>query len=130
MSAIIGLLTLCLLVMAFLVVLMLHPRLPSRYREEDTVTSVRLSVGIIATLSTLVLGLILSSVKNNDDMVQKDIKGFGMELVALDGSLRSYGAGADKARQELAGYMGWISLHGLDHHARLADGGSARTRRQ
>ncbi len=111
MSAIIGLLTLCLLVMSFLVVLTLHPRLPARHRDEDTVTSVRLSVGIIATLSALVLGLILSSVKNNYDMVQKDIKSFGMELMALDGSLRSYGSGANKARQELADYTSAIITH-------------------
>ena len=111
MSAIIGLLTLCLLVIAFLVVLTLHPRLPARHRDEDTVTSVRLSVGIIATLSALVLGLILSSVKNNYDMVQKDLKSFGMELMALDGSLRSYGSGANEARRELVGYTGWIITH-------------------
>ena len=111
MSAIIGLLTLCCLVMAFLVILMLHPRLPARHRDEDTVISVRLSVGIIATLSALVLGLILSSVKNNYDMVQKDLKSFGLELTALDASLRRYGPGADKARQELVGYTAWIISH-------------------
>ena len=112
MSAIIGLLTLCFLVVAFLVVLTLHPRLPARHRDENTVSSVRLSVGIIATLSALVLGLILSSEKNNYDMVQRDIKSFGVELMALDGSLHSCGPGSDQARQELIGYTVWIVAHG------------------
>ena len=111
MSAIVGLLTLCCLVMAFFAILTLHPRLPAQHRDEDTVISVRLSVGIIATLSALVLGLILSSVKNNYDTVQKDIKSFGLELTALDASLRSYGPDANKARQELVGYTRSIIAH-------------------
>ena len=62
-----------LLVFAFLAAaalfsLWLHPRLPEHYRSAETTSNLRLGMGVIATITAVVLGLLISSVKGSFDL--------------------------------------------------------------
>ena len=87
-----------------LLVLWLHPRLPSKHRSKETTDIVRLGIGVVATITALVLGLLISSVKTSFDQVDHDVDAFATELILLDRALRLYGPGAEDARALLARY--------------------------
>lgn len=99
-----GVLVFALLAGAALLALWLHPRLPSTYRSKETADIVRLGIGMIATTTALVLGLLISSVKGNFDQVSRDVQTFATDLVLVDRALRFYGPGAGDARALLTRY--------------------------
>jgi hypothetical protein len=85
--------------------LILHRRLPEPSLTKETQDVMKLGVGMIVAMSTLVLGLLTASVKGEFDSVNADVKQFATELVLLDRTLRLYGAEAEPARQELIRYV-------------------------
>src|SRR3954453_11570747 len=103
-GAMTGLLVFALLAAAALLVLWLHPRLPAMHRSKETTDIVRLGIGLVATITALVLGLLITSVKGSFDRVAHDVQAFATELILLDRTLRSYGPGADDARALLTRY--------------------------
>src|SRR5438270_13063298 len=58
----IGIFVFALLAGAALLALWLHPRLPSHHLSKETTDIVRLGVGVVATITALALGLLISSV--------------------------------------------------------------------
>jgi len=99
-----GLLVFALLAGAALLVLWLHPRLPSHHRSKETTEIVRLGVGVIATITALALGLLITSVKGSFDQVNRDVQVFATRLILTDRALRFYGSGAADARDLLRKY--------------------------
>ena len=99
-----GVMVFALLAGAALLALWLHPRLPSTYRSKETADIVRLGIGVIATVTALVLGLLINSVKGSFDQVKHDVQAFATELVLVDRALRFYGSGAEDARALLTRY--------------------------
>lgn len=87
-----------------LLALWLHPRLPSTHRSKETADTVRLGIGMIATTTALVLGLLINSVKGTFDQVSRDVQVFAAELILVDRALRFYGLGAEDARTLLTRY--------------------------
>jgi hypothetical protein len=85
--------------------LVLHKRLPAPSLTKETQDVMKLGVGMIIAMSTLVLGLLTASVKGEFDSVNSDIKQFATEIVLLDRTLRIYGGEADGARQDLVLYV-------------------------
>ena len=100
----VGGLVFALLAGAALLALWLHPRLPSTHRSKETADTVRLSIGMMATITALVLGLLISSVKGSFDQVSRDVQVFAAELILVDRALRFYGVGAEDARALLTRY--------------------------
>lgn len=100
----VGGLVFALLAGAALLALWLHPRLPSTHRSKETADTVRLSIGMMATITALVLGLLISSVKGSFDQVSRDVQVFAAELILVDRALRFYGLGAEDARALLTRY--------------------------
>ncbi|HJS87430.1 MAG TPA: hypothetical protein VJ779_18405 [Acetobacteraceae bacterium] len=103
-GAVTGLLVFAFLAGAALLVLWLHPRLPPTYRSKETTDIVRLGIGVVATITALVLSLLISSVKSNFDQVDHDVRTFATELILLDRALRLYGPGTEDARTLLTRY--------------------------
>ena len=99
-----GLLVFAFLAGAALLVLWLHPRLPSHHLSKETTDIVRLGVGVVATITALALGLLISSVKGSFDQVNRDVQTFATRLILTDRALRFYGPGADNARALLRQY--------------------------
>lgn len=101
---VVGLLVFAFLAGSALIVLWLHPRLPPTLRSKETTDTVRLGIGVVATITALVVSLLITSVKGSFDQVHHDVQTFATELILLDRALRFYGPGADNARALLTRY--------------------------
>jgi hypothetical protein len=99
-----GLLVFAVLSAAALLSLWLYPHLPEHYRSAETTSNLRLGMGVIATITAVVVGLLISSVKGHFDLVNRDVQAFGADLIVLDRTLRLYGPDATHARDLLARY--------------------------
>jgi len=75
--------------------------LPKHHLEGDTRDIVKAGIGILATLSALVLGLIIASAKSSFDTKTEEVQAAAVKLLHLDRSLRQLGTAGDHARQEL-----------------------------
>jgi hypothetical protein len=81
--------------------LSLRGLLPERHLAEDSMGMVRLGTGVLATLTALVLGLLVASAKANYDRVRDDITKGAVSILLLDRTLAQYGEQARDARTEL-----------------------------
>jgi hypothetical protein len=64
----------------------------------DTRDAIKLAVGIIATMSALILGLLVSSAKTSFDTSAAEISQLSADLILLDRQLVHYGPGAKDIR--------------------------------
>jgi hypothetical protein len=99
-----GLLVFAVLAAAALISLWLHPHLPEHYLSTETTSNLRLGMGVIATITAVVLGLLLSSVKGSFDLASRDVQALAADLIVLDRTLHFYGPDAAHARDLLARY--------------------------
>jgi len=83
----------------------LGPRLPSTHVSRETQKVVKLGMGMIATLSGLVLGLLVSTAKSAFDTTDAEVKEISAKLVLLDHVLARYGPETKPARAELRHYV-------------------------
>lgn len=79
-------------------------RLKEHHLSHQTQEAVKLSVGMVAAMTSLILGLLTASVKSNFDDASRDVHQFATYLVTLDQALRLYGLEAEPARNQLAAY--------------------------
>ena len=89
---------------AAMVALWLYPRLPDASRDARTHEVVKLSVGMVVVMSSLVLGLMTASLKKSFDDVDAEIHRLGTQLLVLNRTLQAYGPDADQARALLRDY--------------------------
>jgi len=76
-----------------------------RFSEErfskSTKDTVKLAVNLVATMSALVLGLLVSSAKASYDTVRSEVIDMSAKAVFLDRVLAIYGPESDQARARL-----------------------------
>src|SRR5262249_51979927 len=65
--------------------------LPGHHLSKETQDVVKLSAGTIATLTALVLGLLVSSAKSSFDTVNNGLVQTSVKIITLDRALASYG---------------------------------------
>ncbi len=87
-----------------LVGMALRRRLPEHHLAKDTEDAVRLGLGVIATMTALVVGLLLASAKTSRDATERELTLFSADLVLLDRNLAQYGPETDAARDLLRRY--------------------------
>jgi hypothetical protein len=75
--------------------------LPSHHLSKEMQDLVKLSAGIIATLTALILGLLVSSAKSSFDAINTGIVQSGAKFVFLDRTLARYGPETKAVREEL-----------------------------
>src|SRR5215470_5686110 len=75
--------------------------LPKHHLSKDAQDAVKLAVGVIATSTALVLGLLVSSSKAQFDAMGSRLVQFGANLIVLDNTLAEYGPEAKPAREQL-----------------------------
>jgi len=75
--------------------------IPSHHLSKDAQDVVKLAVGVIATSTALVLGLLVSSSKTQFDAMGARLVQFGANVIMLDTTLAEYGPEAQSARDEL-----------------------------
>ena len=77
--------------------------LPSHHLRGDSKEAVKIGGGMIATLTALILGLLVSSAKSSFDVVQSGITQSGAKIILLDRLLADYGPETKVPREELRG---------------------------
>ena len=75
--------------------------LPRHHLGKPSRDSIRLSIGLIATMTALVLGLITNSAKNSFDGVNNAVRDTAAQVLALDRALARYGPEAAGIRDRL-----------------------------
>ncbi len=78
--------------------------LPAHHVSKETQDAVKLGVGMIAAMASLILGLMTASVKGNFDTTDRDVHTYATYVLGLDASLRHYGPDAAPARELLSDY--------------------------
>jgi hypothetical protein len=76
----------------------LGKKLPERHLDDRSKDIVKLSTGLIATLSALVLGLLVSSAKGTFDQVNNEMMQVAVKTVLLDRVLAQYGPETQELR--------------------------------
>jgi hypothetical protein len=81
--------------------LFLRSVLPEHHLTDKTRDAVKVGTGLIATLTALVLGLLISSAKSSFDVMSDEIKQSGARVIFLDRTLARYGPETKEARDLL-----------------------------
>lgn len=100
-SLAISLISLLCLVGGLLLGLWLQRRLPNHHLSKESQDSVKLGAGMVATMSALILGLLVSSAKNSFDNVSAAIAQSGDRFIQLDHVLAQYGPETRAVRDQL-----------------------------
>src|SRR5262245_56377678 len=74
---------------------------PGHHLSKETQDVVKLSAGTIATLTALVLGLLVSSAKSSFDTMNAGVVQGGAKIIFLDRTLARYGPETKPAREQL-----------------------------
>lgn len=75
--------------------------LPGHHLNKETQDVVKLSAGMIATLTALVLGLLVSSAKSSFDTMNSSIVQSSAKILLLDHTLARYGPETQPSREQL-----------------------------
>jgi hypothetical protein len=76
----------------------LRTRLPEQHLSVDSKDTVRIGIGMIATMAALVLGLLVASAKNFYDAQSSELTQMSANVVVLDRLLAQYGPETKEAR--------------------------------
>ncbi len=85
---------------------MLRWTLPKHHLSEDAQNTVRLGVGLLATIAALVLGLLIAAAKSSFDTQNAQLKQITADLILLDNILAQYGPEARPIREQMRGTVG------------------------
>ena len=81
--------------------MLVRTRLPDSHLTEASQSVVKLGIGILATMSALVLGLLLATAKGSYDTKRAQINQITADVILLDQLLAEYGGETDSMRQNL-----------------------------
>jgi hypothetical protein len=84
----------------------LRTTLPEHHLEGESKDVIKLGIGLIATMTALVLGLVTASAKSSFDAVDGAVKETAVQLLALDRNLARYGPETGEIRKGLKQAVG------------------------
>jgi hypothetical protein len=79
----------------------LQTRLPRHHLDKDSQEIVKLGAGMLATITALVLGLLVSSAKGTFDTINDGIKQASAKIILLDRILAQYGQESQPIRDQI-----------------------------
>src|SRR5262249_49117331 len=85
---------------------LLRRALPEHHLSEDSQNVVRLGVGLIATISALVLGLLIAAAKTSFDTQSTQITQITADFILIDSLLAEYGPEARPIREQMRSLIG------------------------
>ena len=103
-----------------LIGLALQRLVPKHHLSKESQDLVKLGAGVIATITALVLGLLVSSAKSSFDAMNTRITQAGASVIVLDRMLAEYGPDAKNAREQLRRSVE-ESLHRIWPDGRVGD---------
>lgn len=83
---------------------LLRQRLPEHHLSDETKSVVSVSMATVATISALVLGLLISNANTSFSALGGEVTALSAQILRLDRLLHRYGSDADIARQILQQY--------------------------
>ena len=87
----------------------LRNRLPENHLSKESESVVKMGVGLLATLSALVLGLLIASAKSTYDTKVSEVNQITANIVMVDQLLAEYGPDVKRARELLrSGVKGMV----------------------
>jgi len=81
--------------------MLLQKILPQHHLQSDSKDTVKVGAGMLATLTALVLGLLVSSAKGSFDAMNAGIAQTGAKIILLDHVLADYGPETKEVREQL-----------------------------
>jgi hypothetical protein len=75
--------------------------LPEHHLSTDSRDAMKLGLGLIGTMSALVLGLMVSSAKSSYDTQKNEVTQMAAKIILLDRTLAQFGPKATEARKQL-----------------------------
>jgi uncharacterized membrane protein YqgA involved in biofilm formation len=78
--------------------------LPKHHLTEETKNAVSVSMAVVATISALVLGLLISNANTKFSVLEGEVTMLSAEILRLDQILRRYGPDTNVARETLRQY--------------------------
>jgi len=82
----------------------LRQRLPRHHLTDETKSLVSVSTAVVATISALVLGLLISNANSTFIAVGGEVTSLSAQILRLDQLLRRYGPETGPAREKLRWY--------------------------
>ena len=79
--------------------------LPAHHLSKESKEIIHLGIGVIVTLTALVLGLLVASAKNSFDTKSEEIRHSSVKIIAVDRLLRQMGPEAASSRELLRGWI-------------------------
>lgn len=76
----------------------LAEKIPQKYLKDDSKQSINLGIGLVATMTALILGLVMASTKTSFDAMDAAMKQSAIQILVLDRTLEQYGPEADDIR--------------------------------
>jgi hypothetical protein len=86
---------------AGLIGLMLHRVVPEHHLDDESKDTVKLVMGLIATLSALVLGLLIATAKSSYDAQQTAVQQLAADIIQFDQQLARFGPETKELRAQL-----------------------------
>src|SRR5947208_4634965 len=81
--------------------MLLQKVLPQHHLQSESKDTVKVGAGMLATLTALVLGLLVSSAKGSFDAMNAGIAQTGAKIILLAHVLADYGPATKEAREQL-----------------------------
>jgi len=78
---------------------------PSDFLSENTRDTLKVTVGLTAAMTSLILGFMITTMRNSYAETEADVRQYALAVVTTDLELRHFGAAACPARQELGRYV-------------------------
>ena len=75
--------------------------LPAQHLQDESKATIKLGAGMIATVSALVLGLLVASAKDTFDTTEEEITQRAAKIIFLDSLLADYGPETRETREQL-----------------------------
>ena len=103
-STVVGLLTFLAIFAGGMIGLQMYRLLPDQHLLPETRDIVRLAIGMISVLASLVLGLLTASAKSTFDSTDQKMRSYAADIILIDAELREYGPATDPIRKMLLDY--------------------------
>jgi hypothetical protein len=118
----VALISLCFILGGTFLGVWLRSRLPEHHLSKDSESVVKLGVGLIATLSALVLGLLIASAKSTYDTKVSEVNQITANIILIDQLLAEYGPDVRPAREALrSGVEGMVHKLWNDENEKSAN---------
>jgi hypothetical protein len=80
-------------------------KLPEKHRSTETMALVQVTISLLVTFTSIVLGLLTGAVTTQFQQASRNDGGFAGQLVQVDQCLRDYGPETAPMRQQFRGYV-------------------------